>query len=60
MEGNVLEEFNGFTLNYEENLFGGIGNWCFLRICSVVHVEVVRRGAVVVFLLCVWRNFCIK
>jgi hypothetical protein len=31
MEEFVLGEFWGFTLNYEENLGGGILIWWFLR-----------------------------
>jgi hypothetical protein len=30
MEEIVLGEFSGFTLIYEENLFGGIEIWVFL------------------------------
>jgi hypothetical protein len=41
---NVLEEFMGFTLFCEENFYGGIGFWNFLRFWAVVHVALVRRG----------------
>jgi hypothetical protein len=44
MEKVVLGEFSGFTLNCEENTFGGIKIWCFLGVWADSHVEVVRRG----------------
>jgi hypothetical protein len=40
----VSGEFSGFTLNYEENLFGGIQIWAFFGFWSVVHGRVLRRG----------------
>jgi hypothetical protein len=40
----VSGEFSGFTLNYEENLFGGIQIWAFFGFWSVVHARLLRRG----------------
>jgi hypothetical protein len=57
MENVVLEEFSVFTLNCEENIFGGIKISGFFRFCSGSHVVVGRRGGTCVTLLCVWRNF---
>jgi hypothetical protein len=39
-----LGEFSGFTLIYEENLFGGIEIWVFLGFWSVIHVGLLRWG----------------
>jgi hypothetical protein len=44
MDKCVLGEFNGFVLNCEGNLFGGIQIWEFLRFYSGIHVELLRRG----------------
>jgi hypothetical protein len=44
MEGNVLGEFDGFTLNCEENLFGGIEIWDFWGFWSGLHVGPLRWG----------------
>jgi hypothetical protein len=49
---NVLEEFSVFTLNCEENGFGGIEFSDFLRFPSWIHVSVLRRGDQCVFVLC--------
>jgi hypothetical protein len=53
MDKCVLGEFVGFTLIYEENLFGGIWFWCFLRLWAIIHVEVGRRGGTRVH---IWGN----
>jgi hypothetical protein len=45
-----LEEFDVFTLIYEEIYFGGIKISGFFGFCSWVHVGLVRRGATV----CIW------
>jgi hypothetical protein len=44
MEEFVLGEFEGFTLNCEENLIGGIGIYSFFGFYPVVHVGLGRRG----------------
>jgi hypothetical protein len=53
MEKLFLGEFSVFTLNCEENVFGGIGIWWFLGFCSWFHVGVVRGGGDFV---CIWGN----
>jgi hypothetical protein len=40
----VLGEFKRFTLNCEENYFGGIQIYSFLRIWADSHVRALRRG----------------
>jgi hypothetical protein len=55
----VLEEFYDFTLNYEEKLFGGIGNWDFLGVCSWFHVGLLRRGTIYVS-ICVFGELSCK
>jgi hypothetical protein len=50
MDKCVLGEFNGFVLNCEGNLFGGIQIWEFLRFYSGIHVESLRRGGIGVVL----------
>jgi hypothetical protein len=44
MDFNVLGEFGEFTLFYEENYFGGIQIYSFLRIWAGSHVSPLRRG----------------
>jgi hypothetical protein len=44
MEKYVSEEFERFTLIYEENVFGGILNWGFFGFWAWFHVRVLRRG----------------
>jgi hypothetical protein len=56
MEFNVLEEFWGFTLFYEENIFGGINICCFLGAWAEFHVSPLRGGAVSVSLWVFWGN----
>jgi hypothetical protein len=41
---NVLGEFMGFMLIYEEKLVGGILNWTFFVFWSVVRGSSLRRG----------------
>jgi hypothetical protein len=53
----VSEEFNGFTLFYEENNVGGIWIWLFLGFWSGFHVGLLRRGDAFVFYVCIWGNF---
>jgi hypothetical protein len=55
MEFNVLEEFWGFTLFYEENIFGGINICCFLGAWAGFHVALLRRG-VSLCCFCAWGN----
>jgi hypothetical protein len=50
VQKNVWGNFKGFTLNYEENLFGGILIWGFLVFWSGSHVGLLRRGGTCVFL----------
>jgi hypothetical protein len=40
----VWGNFEGFTLNYEGNLVGGIWFGGFFEVCSGVHVDLLRRG----------------
>jgi hypothetical protein len=54
---NVLGEFSGFTLNYEENCLGGIGIYSFLEFWVRFHVKVLRRGDSIVFILGVLSQF---
>jgi hypothetical protein len=49
VQENVWGNFRGFTLNYEEKLFGGILIWWFLMFWSVFHVGLLRRGGTCVF-----------
>jgi hypothetical protein len=44
MEKVVLGEFRDSTLIYEENDFGGILFWGFLKFYSCIHVGALRRG----------------
>jgi hypothetical protein len=44
MERNVLGEFRGFTLIYEEILNGGIEVWVLLGVWAGVHGGALRRG----------------
>jgi hypothetical protein len=44
MEFYVLGEFDGFTLNCEENLNGGNSIWTFLGVWARIHVGLLRRG----------------
>jgi hypothetical protein len=53
---SVLGEFSGFTLNYEENDFGGIWIYAFLELWAGSHVGLLRRGDPFRFLLCFWGN----
>jgi hypothetical protein len=41
---SVLGEFSGFTLNYEENVFGGIWIYAFLELWAGSHVGLLRGG----------------
>jgi hypothetical protein len=49
----VLEEFEEFTLFYEENNFGGIGNWGFFGVWADSHVGSLRRGDNMCVSLCI-------
>jgi hypothetical protein len=44
----LLGEFRGFTLNCEENSFGGIEIWELFGVWAWVHVDVLRRGGLCV------------
>jgi hypothetical protein len=57
MEINVSGEFSDSTLIYEENLFGGIGNWDFWGFSSGFHVGLLRRGDTYVFLCALGNLF---
>jgi hypothetical protein len=56
MEVFVLEEFERFTLIYEEKYFGGIWIGVFLGFWARVHVRLLRRGDHCCANLCVWGN----
>jgi hypothetical protein len=49
MEFFVWGNFEGFTLIYEENFYGGIGICVFLGFWAWVHVNALRRGDQLVF-----------
>jgi hypothetical protein len=53
----VMEEFDNFTLNCEENLKGEICFGRFWGFWAGVHVGLMRRGDTCVFYVCLWGNY---
>jgi hypothetical protein len=57
VQKNVLEEFSGFALNCEENIFGGIEFSDFLVFWSGSHVAPLRWGVTICAFCVNWSKF---